>query len=69
MHGLETSTRFGRPVDDTDVSQVDKRAAIFCPNKHKTKMQWTTNVFDNGSCLSFSLLYLFTFLPFHRLHV
>ena len=39
------------------------------PDKHKTKMQWETNVFDNGSCLSFSLLYLFTFLPFHRLHV
>ena len=30
-HGLEASSRFGLPVDDTEVTQVDKRAASFVP--------------------------------------
>ena len=64
------SSRFDLPVEDTEVTKVEKRAASFVPRQTQDKMQWATNVFDNGSWhgLSFSLLYLFTFLPFHRLH-
>ena len=42
---------FASPVEDTEVTKVDKRAASFVPRQtcDKTKMQWATNVFDNES--------------------
>ena len=60
---------FDLPVEDTEVTKVDKRAASFVPRQTQDKNAMGNERFDNGSCLSFSLLYLFTFLPFPRLHV
>ena len=66
---LILAIRSSRAVEDTEVIKVDKRVASFVPRQTQDKNAMGNERFDNGSCLSFSLLYLFTFLPFHRLHV